>query len=233
MKSLVLPLLLLSLTPAFGGIFIDDFEDGDNYGWKVISGEWKVEGGAYVQSQDLPMEARNLSGAFYTLLQSPWNIANGTIELTVRFEEGAEESDQALLLFRMVDELNGYALKLNADGLTVYKLINGSFNTIRMEPSEVKFPEDHIKVKLDGMWIWVHLNGVLRMRVGDADFERKGFKEGKVGLGVVACQHPIHFEEIKVEGENIRQFRINLPVELDGELPLTWAALKENRTEAE
>ncbi len=79
----------------------------------------------------------------------------------------------------------------------------------------------------------IHLNGVLRMRVGDADFERKGFKEGKVGLGVVACQHPIHFEEIKVEGENIRQFRINLPVELDGELPVTWAVLKENRTEAE
>jgi len=225
MKALIL-FITLFLIPnlSFGGIFKDDFEDGDSVGWKAISGEWKVENGAYVQFGK-PPGGQNLPSIFYTILQSPWNIGNGTIEFTIKYDRRTGGNEQVLLLFRMVDD-NGYALELTKDGLTVYKITGGNFNSIRMEPSDVKLTENKIKAVLDDMWTWVYLNDVLRMRIGDADFEKTKFKEGKVGLGVTAGDFPVYFTEISVEGDTVSQFQIRQPVDSEGKLSVTWGKVK-------
>ena len=222
-RGLICLLLLLPL-PAFAGLFIDDFEDGDDFGWRVVRGEWKVEGGAYVSANPIPNAARNLSQVSYTMLQSPWRIKDGAVELSIRFDERAEGGDEALLLYRMEDDENGYALKIWKEGLTIYKIVVGNLITIRMEPSVVKPTVNHVKLELEGMWMKVHLNGVLRMRIGDP--EKSRYEEGRIGLGVPKAKFPVRFEEVRVEGEGIYQFRVNMPVEAKGKLPLLWGEIK-------
>ena len=225
MKVLIPFIILFSISNlSFSGTFKDDFEDGDSVGWKEISGEWKVENGAYVQFGK-PPGGGGLANTFYTLLQSPWNLGNGTIEFTFRYDIRTNENEQVISLFRMADE-NGYALEITKAGLTVYKIAGGSFASIRMEPSEVKPTKDKIKIMLDGMWIWVYLNDVLRMRVGDADFEKTRFKEGKVGFGVTAAEFPVYFEEISIEGDTVYQIPIKQPVNPAGKLSITWGLIK-------
>lgn len=209
----------------YADAWMDDFEDGDAKSWKEIGGKWKVEEGAYVQFG----KAADPNLIFRSLAQTPWQFTDGSIEVKFRFDRQSKGDEIALVLYRMVDDDSGYAVRLLKNALEVGRLDKGIYSAIRNEPSDINIAKPiSLKLEPEGLWVKVHYNGVLKMRIGDANFEKNGYKKGKVGLGVSGATSPVYFDEILVEGEGVRPSPPQ-SVQPKGKLPIVWGYIKRNQ----
>lgn len=203
-------------------IWMDDFEDGDAKGWKEIGGKWKVEEGAYIQSG----RSVDPNAIFRSLAQTSWQLVDGKIEVKFRFDRQAKGDEIVLVFYRMIDDDNGYAVRLLKNALEVGRIDKGIYSSIRNEPSDINIAKPiALKLEPEGLWVKVYYNDILRMRIGDANFEKSGFKKGRVGIGVSGTTSPVYFDEVSVEGEGV----VPAPpqsVQLKGKLPIFWGKLK-------
>ena len=199
-KILISSCCLLLLSPfAYAGVCRDDFEDGNANGWKEVSGTWEVRDGVYVQLEadgDVPR----------TVIQSPWEFTDGNIEVTITFDKKSDGNEIPAILYRMVDDDNGYAFRLHNDRLEVGKLANGQYSNIRGDafPIAIKKP-CQIKLEVEGVFTKVYYDGVIKMRIGDPE-PKRGFDQGKIGLAVFDANKPIYFDNVTIEGEKIFPF---------------------------
>ncbi len=189
---------LLLLSPfAYAGVCLEDFGDGDAAGWKEVSGTWEVEDGSYtVLEQEFGDDSVPRS-----IIQSPWDFADGTIEITIVFDRRATGAEIPTVLYRMVDDSNGYAFRLSVDSLTVGKMVDGAWESIRGDAAEINIGKPiQIKLVVEGMFTKVYYNGEIKARIGDLD---ETFAAGKVGLAVFDPAGPIYFDDIIISGEGI------------------------------
>lgn len=225
-------LLVLSLGAGFltalhavGGVFLDEFEDGVANGWNPIQGTWTIQEGKYV----LERGAERGDSAAVALLASPWKIADGTISVVVAYDESSDGIERPLILFRMKDELNGYAIRIrgNEKHIDLGRLEGGTFVYIRGDAVDIMEADRpmEITVEVEGQFAFIYYNGELRMRLGDPD--RKFEDPGLIGLGGMDIAAPVYFDNFRVEGEGVTQFAPDLrPVSPRGKLALRWAELK-------
>ena len=213
--------LLLAVT-SYGGVFVDDFEDGVANGWRPVRGDWVMRDGAYVLE-----EADGLDELQLAVLDSPWLITDAVISFTVSFGDGAVGVERPLVLFRLEDDDNGYAFRLRGDekSMDVGLIEAREYSNIRGDPKDVIDIGDpsSIVIEVDGNIFFVTYNDEAFLRVGDVDDH---FTAGRIGIGALVVDAPIHFEEIRVEGDGVTQFAPDLlPVDATGRLALTWAEL--------
>jgi hypothetical protein len=200
---------------------MDDFEDGDANGWKEVSGTWQVQDGMYVMmekdegTQDVPR----------SIIQSPWNFSDGTIELTINFEKRGASTEIPTVLYRMVDDNNGYAFRMGNDRLEVGRFVEGAWENIRGDAAVINTDKPcQIKLIVEGIFTKIYYNGEIKARIGDLS---DTFKAGKVGLAVFDSTEPVYFDNITISGDGIAPFREMRPVEPAGKLTSVWGKIKE------
>ena len=216
--------LLLLSSLAYAGEIRDDFEDGNPNGWKEVAGDWEIQDGAYVQ---LGAGMDPINDAPRTIIQSPWDFDNGTIEVTIEFDKNSGGTEEPCILYRMVDDDNGYVFRLRSTHLEVGRLVAGQFESIRGDAYPVEIG-DPIKIKLvvEGIITKVYYNGILTNRVGDPN--DKGDEKGKIGLAVLSPGQPIYFDDLVISGNSVAPFPAfgEQAVESVGKLASAWGKMK-------
>jgi len=216
--------LLLLSSLAYAGEIRDDFEDGNANGWKEVAGDWEIQDGAYVQlgvSMDFVDEVPR------TIIQSPWDFDNGTIEVTIEFDRQSGGTEEPCILYRMIDDDNGYVFRLRSTHLEVGRLVEGVFESIRGDAYPIDIDEPiNIKLVVEGIITKVYYNGTLTNRVGDPN--DKGDEKGKVGLAVLNAGQPIYFDDLIISGNSVAPFQDfgDQAVEPVGKLASVWGAIK-------
>jgi len=216
--------LLLLSSLAYAGEIRADFEDGNINAWKEVAGDWEVQDGVYMQ---LGMDIDFVGEVSRTIIQSPWDFDNGTIEITIEFDRKSAGNEVPSILYRMTDDDNGYMFSLSDTQLTVGKLVNGQFEDIRGDahPVEINKPIN-IRLVVDGIFTKVYYNGIITNRVGDP--KGKGDEKGKVGLAVRDADLPVSFDNLIISGDAVSSFPGfgQQAVEPVGKLASTWGEIK-------
>lgn len=171
--------LMIIAVSSFAGIWEDDFNDGVADGWGEISGEWKVEGGAYQRTDMVPEYGKSIYGS------GDW--ADYTIEADVTIIEGGPDSTSVaagLLLRTDATGSSGYRFwtrdDTNGFQFSVWK--DNTFKHVITDAAERAIPGQtyHLKVELEGFNIsaWVD-DRIMVDNHADAD---QLFESGLVGL---------------------------------------------------
>lgn len=181
--------------------------------WLVIDGEFAVEDGSIFQSAP----SADDNNAFRAIAQTPWEITDGTIEVAM-WHEGAGLND-ALLFYRMQDNDNGYASRLQLDGyITVGSITDGRHAHIEYIAMPVQADTEYIvKVELEGSQITVSVDDEEKLIVDD-----DSSLSGRVGFGMSRCAGGAHLSWIRVTGDGVTPSA----VEPGGKLSTTWGSLK-------
>jgi hypothetical protein len=212
----VLCLLVMS---AQAGTWEYDFTQvsGDEWerDWEVISGTFEVVDGALTQTE----VSANDNNAFRCLARTGWEIEDGTIEAKVK-HSGTGLND-ALVYYRMMDNDNGYASRLQLDNyITIGKITNGQHGHIQFVSTPVEADIWYIvKVELEGSNITVF--------VDDQEFislEDNFSSQGLVGFGMARCAGGASLEWIRVTGDGVTATAV-APA---GKLATTWSGIKIN-----
>jgi hypothetical protein len=211
---------------AHAGVFVDEFEDGVANGWRPVRGEWAMRDGAYVLEAAEGVDELQLA-----VLDSPWLIADAVISFTVSFEDDAVGIERPLLLFRLEDDDNGYAFRLRGDekGMDIGLVEARLYSDIRGDPKDaidITKPSQ-IVVEIEDNIFFATYNDAGFLRVGDLD---RKYDAGRIAIGALNVESPIHFDDIRVEGDGVRQFAPDLrAVAAADRLTLAWASLKSVR----
>ncbi|MFA4880332.1 MAG: family 16 glycoside hydrolase [Candidatus Doudnabacteria bacterium] len=181
--------------------------------WEVIDGEFDVVDGALKQTA----QSADDNNAFRAIALTKWEIQNGIIEAKVK-HSGAGNND-ALIFYRMEDNDNGYASRLQLDGyITIGKITNGVHGHIQFVVTPVQADVWYIvKIELDGDTITVS--------VDDKEFiilQDKTSPSGSVGFGMSRCAGGASLEWIHVTGSGVTPTLV-APA---GKLTTTWANIK-------
>ena len=214
--------LFLLSSFVYAGPCKDDFEDGNDNGWRVLSGEWAVQAGAYVQ-----LKADPNMRIPRTIIQSPWDFKDGTIEVTISFDKKSDGKEIPAILYRMIDDDNGYVFRLHSDSLEVGRFLNGQFDYIRGDafPIDINKP-CKMKLEIEGIFTKVYYNGVIKSRIGEPDI-RKGFDKGKIGFAVFDANRPVYFDDLVINGQGIYAFLpMDQKVEPGQKLVSVWGGIK-------
>ncbi|MCX6644472.1 MAG: DUF1080 domain-containing protein [Candidatus Bathyarchaeota archaeon] len=181
--------------------------------WKVISGEFEVADGALTQTEP----SADDNNAFRCLALTKWEIGDGTIEAKVK-HIGAGLND-ALVFYRMKDEDNGYASRLQLDGyITVGKITQGKHAHIKFVVTPVKAETWYIvKIELKDSTITVFVDDNELVTVDDT-FSLKG----SVGFGMSRCAGGASLEWIRVTGDGVTP----TAVAPKDKITTTWSAIK-------
>lgn len=215
---------VMPIAPVKAGEWKDDFSDKKMKNWKPIVGDWQIVDGTMAEILDagIPVVPQGENGnVFRVIARSDWDFADGTIEVQVEFNSNARFSNDAVVLYRLVDPNNGYATRLQLDDvITVGKMLNEQYEHIKIANVAVE-PGIWYKVKVEaiGDKIRVSVNDEEKLEVTDSTFRR-----GKVGLGASRINEPpIFFDDIKVSGKGVGGPESIRP---RGKLTSTWARIK-------
>lgn len=188
--------------------------------WKAVGGKWNVEGGA--------MLGRPGGDEFPRVIaQTPWDLGEGKLELKFQFDKRGA-SDSIFILYRMIDDNNGYIMLIGAPGTFNFGRFEGGAPRILFSPPLKIDPNKPNTIKLDigERTTLLFLNDVLAFRVGDDAPVEKIFKKGKVGFGVRKTNTaPVAFDEMTVEGDGVFQIG-GQSVKAKGKLAVSWGATK-------
>ena len=223
LNVVVLTLLCFVLTMSVFA-FDYDFSDPKAVGanakdWKVIKGTWVIENGMYNQTDN----NANDGNAFRSIYQSKWVIKDGTVIMKAKHDAKSTGNNDAILLYRMIDNDNGYATRLQRDGyLTIGKIISGVYSHILYTAMAVNADQVYtVTVKLNGDAIDAYLDDQLLVSANDSTF-----KSGQIGLCVGRSAFPIHFLSISADGDGVPKGSAFFAVESPGKLTTTWGDLK-------
>jgi hypothetical protein len=156
--------------------FFDDFTGDAMARWQVVSGTaWRMTDGAYINS-----DVGNDTSAYRTLAKELMS-ENGVIEARVMGAAG--QGLDAGLAFRMVDAYNGYAVRIQADGVfALRKITDGESAHVAyvLYVLGVVTPANwHIvKAVYNGSLLQAYLDG--KLLIDTADHAYRG--PGRVGL---------------------------------------------------
>jgi len=213
--------LLLLSSLVYAGECVDDFENGNADGWDEVAGGWEVQEGEYVQ---LGM-GNNALGIPHTIIQSPWEFKDGTIEVTITFDKRSDGTEIPTILYRMTEDGDGYAFRVNNGNLQVGKFQDGLYENIRGDafPIDTNRPVK-IKIEVEGMFTKGYYDGVVKIRVGDLG---ETFEKGKVGLAVFDANSLIYFDDVIISGQGIHPFApLSHDVKPDEKLASSWGRIK-------
>ena len=183
--------------------------------WKVIDGDFEVKNGTLFQDA----QSGDDNNAFRCIFQSDWEIENGTIEAGIWHDAKAAGMNDALLYYRMKDDDNGYASRLQLDNyITIGKITVGRHAHIKFVNTPVETETEYIvKVELEGNQITVFVDDNEFFTIEDS-FSSKG----RVGFGMARCNGGAHLSWIRVTGEGVKPSAV-YPV---GKLAITWSEIK-------
>lgn len=213
--------LLLLSSLVYAGECIDDFENGNADGWKEVAGDWEVQEGTYVQLG----AGTNVMDIPRTIVQSPWEFADGTIEVTITYDKKSDGSEVPAILYRMIDDDNGYAFRVHSDRLEMGKFQDGQYQDIRGDAFPINVTKPFkIKIEVEGMFTKGYYNDVIKIRVGDLG---ETFEKGKIGLAIFDANDPIYFDDVIISGQGIHPFPpLSHKVEPGGKLASAWGQIK-------
>ena len=213
--------LLLLSSLVYAGECKDDFEDGNADGWKEVSGDWEVQEGEYVQLG----AGMAVMGVPRTIIQSPWEFADGTIEVTITFDRKSDGNEIPTILYRMIDDDNGYAFRVHSDRLEKGRFQDGQYSNILGDAFPIDIGKPcRIKLEIQGMFTKAYYNDVVKIRVGDLE---ETFQKGKVGLAVFDVNKPVYFDDIVIEGKEVFPFPpLEQRVDSGEKLASVWGQIK-------
>jgi len=191
-------------------VWKDDFK-AKNSKWAAVSGVWNIEDGTYKQTS-----VSDADNVFRATFHSEWKLQDGTVSVKIKLGPTQSNINTGCLLYRMVDEDNGYAsgLHLLDKRLTVAKVIEGKYELEKS--AEIPLKSDvwyTLKVALAGPHITVFVDGQEVLNHDD-----NSYHSGWVGVGVIRTHSPTYFDDISVS--------MQAPVSPSGKLPEVWGKLK-------
>lgn len=191
-------------------------------GWDVISGEWAVVDGEYVETEMVGQAAAQDGNAFRAIMDTAWEIEDGIVEMKARHDAASSGANDAILLYRMEDDDNGYATRLQRDNyLTIGKITDGVYSHLKYTSVPVNADTVYtVTVELDGDSIKAYIDGVLKVEVNDGTY-----KKGRVGLCVGRSAFPIYFLSVHVEGGGVPEGNV-LAIEPADKLATAWGEIK-------
>ncbi len=212
--------MLVFATMVQAGTWEYDFtKAGDAWAkdWQVITGKFELKNGALWQTT----ASADDNNVFRCLAVTGWEIGDGTIEAKV-MHHGAGLND-ALVFYRMKDNDNGYASRLQLDSyITVGKITAGKHAHILFVVTPVVAEKLYtVKIVLEGNNITVSVDGVEKVVVKDS-FSQKG----RVGFGMSRCAGGASLQYIKVTGSDVTNLTSVDPAD---KLATTWSEVKADR----
>ncbi len=211
--------VIAPLSEAAVGTWEYNFADVKGNQWEK---DWKVVHGAFeVRDESLAQTDRSGddNNAFRAIAQTKWEIEDGTIEARVMHDVGAAGTNDALLYYRMNDDDNGYASRLQFDNyITVGKIEGGKHAHIKYVVTPVDADTWYIvKVELKGKNITVFVDDNEFFTVED-DFSSRG----RVGFGMARSTADAYLSWIRVTGEGVRATAVSP----SDKLSTTWSKIK-------
>ena len=217
----------LLVISAYGGTYVDNFEDGDFDGWEAIDyksqgGQWAVENGV--------LTCRRPS-LWYSLLrfgEGGWR--NYSIECDAKMVQTLNAMHSIGLVLRLPKEIEGESARPYVD----FSLWENKTANIAVWTSKVNLTQLNIASKGFGFQIdqWYHLKAV----ANEEDFEfyideellvslsdaraPSGFVSLEAG-GVIA-----HFDNIVITGDDIPGNTSKAVVSSSGKLAASWGQLR-------
>lgn len=228
-KALIYVCLFLILPlPVFG--LIDNFNDGNDIGWTVIQGDWKVRNNKYVQS-DTVWTSTNTHETYHRTFIGDVNWANYTVEVDLTIDNPGELAPIAGIFIRVSEKSatgNYYFFRidLRADAppgaiQSPNHIFDGT--AIRLEGADAKFNDMEkanvtyrLKVIADGDHFRYYIDNELMLDIVD---QFDPFMTGAVGLGTFNAG--ASFDNFSVIGEGIPN-----SVSREGKLAVCWSSLK-------
>lgn len=217
---IVVSLMLTGISDAKVGTWEYKFADvkGDAWkkDWKIVQGKFEVKDKSLAQTD----RSGDDNNAFRAIAQTNWEIADGTIEAEMKHDPKASGTNDALVFYRMKDDDNGYASRLQFDDyITIGKITAGRHSHIKYVSTPVDADIWYVvKVELKGKKITVFVNDKEFLTAED-DFSLKG----KVGFGMSRSTADAYLSWIRVTGEGVTSMTAVSP---SGKLATTWADLK-------
>ncbi|MDQ1327971.1 MAG: hypothetical protein QG641_1256 [Candidatus Poribacteria bacterium] len=184
--------------------------------WKVIAGKFELKDGALWQTT----ASADDNNVFRCLAVTNWEIGDGTIEAKV-MHHGAGLND-ALIFYRMKDNDNGYASRLQLDSyITIGKISGGKHAHIKYVVTPVVAEKLYtVKIELEGDKITVSVDDEEKVVVEDT-FSPKG----RIGFGMSRCAGGASIQSIKVTGNGVTAISVD-PAD---KLATTWSEIKVSR----
>lgn len=185
--------------------------------WKVVNGEFEVQDESLFQGA----QSGNDNNAFRAIVQTEWEIEDGTVEAGIWHDAKAAGMNDALLYYRMKDDDNGYASRLQLDNyITIGKIEDGQHSHIKYVSTPVETETEYtVKVELNGNEITVFVDDNEFFTV-ENDFSSKG----RVGFGMARSNGGAHLSWIRVTGEGVKPSAV-FPI---GKLSTTWSSIKKS-----
>lgn len=196
----------------------DNFNDGNDNGWKPIQGKWSVKNGKYVQ-EEIKWTTTTTYETYTRSFFGEVNWENYVCEAKVRIEKGGELAPIIGIFFRVTEKSEKgdyYYFRLDARAAEGPALIK-SPNTIIIEnrAKPCKLNQDYIlKVEVNGDSIKCYIDGKLEIEAQD-----KSFMKGAIGVGTFNAEG--HFDDVTVNGEGIP-----MAVSPKQKLTTSWALIK-------
>lgn len=183
--------------------------------WKVVAGKFEVTDGTLF-SNDVSADDNN---AFRAIAQTMWDLGDGTIEAKVKHDDKAAGLNDCLVFYRMKNDDDGYASRLQLDSyITIGKITAGRHGHIKFVNFPVVAGEWYtVKVELKGKDIAAFVNNKEYVAVSD-DWSSKG----KVGFGMARSAGGSRLQWIRVTGDGVT----GLSVQPNGKTAVTWGELK-------
>lgn len=181
--------------------------------WEIINGEFALADGALKQTS----ASADDNNVFRCLAVTGWEIGDGTIEARV-MHSGSGLND-ALIFYRMMDNDNGYASRLQLDDyITIGKISAGKHGHIKYTSTPVDADIWYtVKIVLAGSKITVSVNDQELVTAEDT-FSTKG----RVGFGMSRCAGGASLQWIRVTADDIT----TASVDTKGKLTTCWGDIR-------
>lgn len=156
-------------------VFSDNFENGDSYGWDIMSGDWSV----YDDSTTNRVFRQSTSTSGFLGLATSGNSDWEDYRLSVDVKAEDIANGGMILYFRYLDSNNHYLLYINSTMITLAKKVNGTQTGITAAYATIATGTTYtIDITVEGQQITCNLNSVNKISTTDTTFQK-----GKIGLG--------------------------------------------------
>ncbi|HIE28480.1 TPA: DUF1080 domain-containing protein [Candidatus Poribacteria bacterium] len=214
-KCFLFVILITALTANLteAQLWKDNFKSKDSK-WVEASGVWDIEDGTYKQTS-----VSDADNVFRAIFHSGWKLQDGTASVKIKLGPTQSNINTGCLLYRMVDDNNGYAscLHLLDKRVTIAKVIGGKYELEKSADIPLKSDVWYtLKVTLVDSHITVFVDGQEVLNHDDNSYHR-----GWVGVGVIRTHSPTYFDDISVS--------MQAPVSPHGKLAEVWGRLKKKR----
>ncbi len=223
-------LLVLCLLAGFSyaGTWIENFDDGNTDGWRLVLGSEKHAEATVVNSELVFRQFNIGSTGGWLVLEASRNWSNYTLEMRFKFTEDVGPNDPKGAIITYNDTFDGIPeggpncpfLFLRPDGLVRGMLaINGAW----FFPVTTQFPFSsgvwyQLRILVQGSHYELFIDGQHILTYDDDTFT-----SGGVGIG--ARDVVVHFDDVRITGDSVPDGG-SVAVEVAGKLATVWAALK-------